>query len=245
MKSKKNKEDITPVKINDLRFDLHTPNRSLKLCAKMNYETENLDFINTIPNNSVLYDLGACEGRFTVYAKVKGIKTYSFEPDPDNFDMLIKNLSLNKLSNEDIFNIAIGNKNEQKTLTIGQPWPGGHQKVIIDSDSNLRQDIKFTTAKEVSVKMMRLDDFIANNKVEFPNFMKIDIDGSELSFLEGALNTLKDKRLLKILFEVNVVDQNYSKILAILKNCGLKEKMRYAIPNENEIFNILFSKKPL
>lgn len=50
-------------------------------------------------NNDILFDLGACEGRFTVYAGCKNLKTYSFEPDCYNYYVLEENIKLNNLEN--------------------------------------------------------------------------------------------------------------------------------------------------
>ena len=60
----------------------------LELCAQMNYETEVMDFIDTIKKGDVFFDLGACEGRFTVYAAAKGLKCYAFEPEIRNYEAM-------------------------------------------------------------------------------------------------------------------------------------------------------------
>ena len=59
-------------------------------------------------------------------------------------------------------------------------------------------------------------DYLVKNKViEKPDFIKIDVDGTEHMILEGAKNTLKDKNIKSILVEVN---KNFkSQHLAILK----------------------------
>jgi predicted RNA methylase len=86
----------TQIEVRGIIFQLYTYNRSLELCARMNYETENLDFIDSLSPGSVMYDLGACEGRFTIYALKRGLKVYSFEPDKNNFNILNENLKINK-----------------------------------------------------------------------------------------------------------------------------------------------------
>ncbi|HMK07007.1 MAG TPA: hypothetical protein VK476_05710, partial [Flavobacterium sp.] len=64
----------TDVALRGTNFKLMTYTRSLELCSRMNYETENLDFIDLIEGGKVMYDLGACEGRFSIYAAMKGIR---------------------------------------------------------------------------------------------------------------------------------------------------------------------------
>src|ERR1041385_5266183 len=90
-----------------IRFVGYT--RSLELCARMNYETENLDFIDGIQPGEVMYDLGACEGRFSIYAAFKGVQCYAFEPEKNNFQALTENISNNGMTGKiHTFKIAIG-----------------------------------------------------------------------------------------------------------------------------------------
>src|SRR5687768_7208934 len=120
----------TQVKVRDTEIKLMSYTRSLELCARMNYETENLDFIDEIREGQVLYDLGACEGRFSVYGAAKNIFVYSFEPDLDNYEVLNENIKLNGFEERiKPFNVAVGDKEGEVLFKIGQPWPGGHQKV--------------------------------------------------------------------------------------------------------------------
>ena len=75
---KKDHDEIYPnqteVDVRGSTLNLMTYTRSLKLCAKMNYETENLDFIDGMKQGEVLFDLGACEGRYSIYAALRPAK---------------------------------------------------------------------------------------------------------------------------------------------------------------------------
>lgn len=218
-------------------------NRSLGLCARMNYETENLDFIDCMNPGEVYYDLGACEGRFSIYAALKGIICYTFEPENKNFSALIENLELNELigkNNIHAFQLGVGEKKKQAIMKIGQPWAGGHQKVI-DHDT-VRNDLNFNFVDKQIVNIVSLDEFISENNYPFPNYLKIDIDGSEIPFLLGAQNTLKSKELKKILFELSTSDRNYSMIISLLEKNKFSAKKFFPIPNEKNLFNVLFEK---
>src|SRR5262249_33782099 len=133
---------VTDVDVRGVHFRLYTFNRSLELCARMNYETENLDFIDQLPHGAVMYDLGACEGRFTIYALLRGMTVIAFEPDSDNFSILSENMRLNgQQHNVRLFNLGVGAGNHRAILQIGQPWPGGHQKVV--KHNTVRSDLNF------------------------------------------------------------------------------------------------------
>jgi FkbM family methyltransferase len=227
------------VTVRNVSFNLMTYTRSLELCAKMNYETENLDFIDEINPNDVLYDLGACEGRFTIYAASKGIRVFSFEPEQKNFTVLNQNIKLNDNVSNLItaINAGVGAHNGKAKLNIGQPWEGGHQKVI--EISTTRKDLGFTFIDSQEVNILSLDS-VAGKDLPAPNYLKVDVDGSEIPFLEGAKSTLENTNLLGIIIELNILDVNFKNIINNLSAFGFKEKKRYSIPNEASLYNITF-----
>ena len=126
----------THINVRGIELKLMTYTRSLELCARMNYETENLDFIDSLPSGSILYDLGACEGRFSIYAALKGIRVIALEPENRNFGVFKENIALNLIPENQLtaLNIAIGETTGKGTIKIGQPWEGGHQKVVNNSN---------------------------------------------------------------------------------------------------------------
>jgi FkbM family methyltransferase len=231
--------ETTNIIVRSIKMALQTDNRSLELCAKMNYETENLDFIDDIPENSVLFDLGACEGRFSIYAALKNVDVYSFEPEQKNFEVLQKNIFHNNVSkNIKTFNVGIGECEKEATLNIGQPWAGGHQKVV--SNEFTRQDLNFDFKTSQKIKIVGLDDFIKSQKLPFPSYLKIDIDGSEVPFLKGALETLKKAKSL--IFELDEKDNNFEYIIKTLNEMSYKVVAKHLVPNEPSLFNFIFNK---
>ena len=182
--------------------------RSLELCSQMNYETENLDFIDKIKEGETLFDLGACEGRFSIYASKKGIKCYSFEPENDNFNAFLQNIEVNEIGDGlKPFKLAIGKENTIAKLKIGQPWAGGHQKVVEQVET--REDLKFDFKGEEVIDVVSLDQFLQDNDIEVPDYLKIDIDGSEMAFINGAQKTLRNKKLKSIIFELEIIDKKF------------------------------------
>lgn len=237
------KLNYTDVDIRGINFKLMTYTRSLELCARMNYETENLDFIDEITKDEVLYDLGACEGRFSIYAAKKGIRVFSFEPEAKNFKVFSQNIELNNIGKESLkaFNYGVGQKNGQAIIKIGQPWEGGHQKVV--EHGEIRNDLDFNFIENQVINLVSIDSVIADGLCLPPNYLKIDIDGSEMPFLLGAVNTLGSKYLKGIIFELNELDSNFIKIVSILSEYNFIEAKRFKVPNEDSLYNIIFTKK--
>jgi|GEM_PF-1303558 len=236
------KHTYKEISVRGISYKLMTYTRSLELCAKMNYETENLDFIDTIPKGEVLYDLGACEGRFSIYACKKGVKVISFEPEEKNFHVFSQNLMLNEIGKDQIlpFKAGVGAQDGEANMQIGQPWEGGHQKIVTHGE--IRNDLSFDFVENQKIKIMALDSFIDAYKYPIPNYLKVDIDGSEIPFLQGAERTLKNKLLKGIIFELSTVDSNFDIILNFLKKQGFIEISRFQIPNEPNLYNIIFKR---
>ena len=225
--------ETTQVCVRTITMTLATHNRSLALCARMNYETEVLDFIDDCPPDSVFYDLGACEGRFTLYAALKGLRVVAFEPENYNLQALKDNLMLNDLVDRvTVVPKAIGDSNGSSTLNIGQPWAGGHQKVVSQPDA--RQDLGFNFKTTQVIDICRLDDAVST--LPAPDFIKVDIDGSEMPFLRGAVKTLP--QLKGMMIELYMADPSYPTIMRSLLELGWQPQAFYSIPNEPLLYNI-------
>jgi len=233
----------TQVQVRSISFKLMTYTHSLELCARMNFETENLDFIDDISCDDILYDLGACEGRFSLYAAKKGVKVISFEPEEKNFKVLLQNIALNDFQPNQIeaINAGVGAKTAAAVLNIGQPWEGGHQKVV--KHNLVRNDLDFDFKEKQTIQLIAIDQFLEEEKGPFPDYLKIDIDGSELPFLEGAKKTLNNPKLKGIIFELSTEDIHFVNIIKTLEKFKFIEISRHSIPNENELFNIIFERK--
>lgn len=186
-------------------------------------EIDTLNWINSFKETKKFYDIGANIGIFSIYAKLKKkMKVYSFEPEPNSFIQLFNTIALNNL---DIIplNIALDKKKELKFFNMIQ-FVGGI------SDSHLSDKIE----KKINflVSTDKLDSVISQNKIDFPNYIKIDVDGNELSILEGMQQTLENRELESMLIEI--AKNNEIDILNYLKNFDFK--LQSKSDNGNYIF---------
>ena len=83
---------------------------------------------------------------------------------------------------------------------------------------------------------MKIDEF-CNQQNIFPNLIKVDIDGNEDKFLNGASNLLKNKNLRSIIIELDD-KQNRDKCISIIKKNGFD-----LIDNYKSNQSFIFSKK--
>jgi precorrin-6B methylase 2 len=66
--------------------------RADTLCTK---EPETIRWINTMTPGEVMADIGASTGLYSLYAAMRGITAYAFEPSPVVSEILLKNVHLN------------------------------------------------------------------------------------------------------------------------------------------------------
>lgn len=154
------------------------------------YET--VVFTDNIKKGDVVLDIGAHIGYYTLLAAHlvgnKG-KVYAFEPDPENFELLKKNVTINGYSNVILVNMALSDKTGDSLLFLNDENRGDHR--IYDSGDN-RQSVQITT--------VRLDDYFKDKKVSI-DFIKMDIQGSEAKAMKGATKLLKRNKTLKLITE--------------------------------------------
>lgn len=149
-----------------------------------NYIIEQYRYKNkvTVKKGDYVIDGGGYVGDTALYfANLVGNKgkVYSFEFIDDNLDIFYKNIELNK-DLKDIINIIkkplYSKSNEELIININ----GSASR--IDNSNNDNNGSKFIS--------ISIDDFVFSNNIEKIDFIKMDIEGSELEALKGAEKTI-------------------------------------------------------
>ena len=136
-------------------------------------ETETETILSFVKEDTVMLDIGANMGFYSIQVGQKATKgkVFSFEPDPGNFATLQKNLALNNLTNVTAYNVALSDKKDTMRL-YKHPFNVGDYRLYNDGD--------FT--EYVDVPTLRIDDTI-QEKVDL---IKIDVQGFEYFVLKGG-----------------------------------------------------------
>jgi FkbM family methyltransferase len=164
--------------------------------ATGDYEAIETAFVrrHVTPGMAVV-DLGANLGWFTVHLALlvggEG-RVDAFEPRSDLMDLLTKTIGENRLTNVTTHNVALGSQNTygQVIWSVHDINPGGTNLVSSDFVA------PGITAQPVAVKTL---DTCISHRVDF---VKIDVEGSELLVFRGAERILTEDRPL-ILVEIN------------------------------------------
>ena len=139
--------------------------------------------LNLVPQNSVVLDVGANMGWYSllIASRIKGCKIHAFEPILKTYTFLKKNIKLNQAANVTAHHFGLSNEPKELTFYF---YPEGSGNA---SSANLseRKD-----AELVTCHVEKLDDFVNLNNLKV-DFIKCDVEGAELFAFQGALKTLQ------------------------------------------------------
>ena len=150
-----------------------------------------------LTDNSVILDIGANIGTWSIPLATKNRKIYSFEPLDSSFYALCGNIFIN--SKEKIIHpyhtALIDDPNKKTKLFLPESINMGGCK-LIDSEFDCTERYNLRT----------IDSF----KFEKINFIKLDVEGQELNVLKGGAETISKHRPV-IFFECWAINSNHWK----------------------------------
>ncbi|MEM1510108.1 MAG: FkbM family methyltransferase [Candidatus Bathyarchaeia archaeon] len=164
----------------------------------------------------IIVDCGAYVGLYSIISsKLSGNdgKVVSIEPVPDTFELLKKNIQLNKLKNVRLFNIALADREGEAELFIPKFSAAGSTFFL----NHLHvQEVKEYT--KVRVRVVSFDEFTRNElkDIDHINIMKIDTEGAELPILHGMQNSLKRKFIDKLIIEIHKAVTSPKQVISFL-----------------------------
>jgi FkbM family methyltransferase len=176
-------------------FEMLTTSTHFEHYRRNAYENYTADLVwNLLPAKALFVDVGAHHGFYTLLAatKSKNIRVISFEPVPENFEILKKNSELSKLSNAELHELALSNDDEVRELKI----------TSVSSRSGFYGYPLSETIRTIRVPSVRLDAFF-KGVPNIPTFVKIDTEGHEIAVLEGMRHVLDSLQDLRLVVEFN------------------------------------------
>jgi FkbM family methyltransferase len=128
----------------------------------------------------VLHIGGNVGEEFPVYMEL-GIKNQIWiEPNPEIFNILVKNISSNPYAIA--YNVCAGD--EDKEVVLHESNNAGQSSSILDLGTHAIVHPSVHYVKDISVQMRRMDSFFGQLPPEL-DFINIDVQGAELLVLKG------------------------------------------------------------
>lgn len=169
-----------------------------------------------IKANDIVLDAGANIGLFTLLAgKMMNNmgKIISVEPDDNNYDMLLENIKLNRLTNVIPYKKGLWSEITNLELLIGNR-PGEHS--LLDNEQ--------FSGKRVVIECITLDSLLETFGLSHFDFIKMDIEGAEIEVVLNSkivLNDIRTKWVIEALHQVEGKPA-YKSIIPFMKENNFK-----------------------
>lgn len=179
---------------------------AFKLAEKIVYFHKNENNANPLTNGEanflkqhrggfkVIFDVGANVGDWSRLANtyIPGARIFAFEPFKASFEELQRT----KFAGDNVnsYNMALAER------------PGTGELFVYELASAFnslydRKPVGIAASQKVTVEIQTLDGFCAGLGIKNIDFLKIDVEGAELSVLRGAEAMISGKRIKAIQFE--------------------------------------------
>ena len=200
-------------------------------------EPETLDWIERyFRPGDVMYDIGANIGLYSLFAAkhLEGdCKVYAFEPEALNHARLSRNIFLNDLSTVVIpscvaitdtlgFDQFYLNPHNFETVTSGDGLVAGSALHNFGAPVD-ETGTEFRPFHQQGTVGVSIDHLWQKWGLEFPNHVKIDVDGLEEKVVAGCEQTLEDPRLRSVLVEIATHSDRPDAIVERLTRAGFEQ----------------------
>lgn len=168
-----------------------------------------------LKKESVFIDIGANIGDYSLIASsiITKRTIHTFEPFQSVLMRLKENIALNNIANIAVHEEVVSDKD-------------GYEYFDFESESEVNHITYTKTNASSRLKCIKLDTFAKREKLEFIDFLKIDVEGAEMKVLKGAKHLLKEQKIKTMLLELNKNNQvfgtNNLEIINYLRRFGYK-----------------------
>lgn len=220
---------------------------------KKKQDVKELNLIRSFvkPGNNIL-DIGANIGFYTsCFSDLIGSagKVFAFEPEPVNFNYLQRNCK--GLANVILTNKAVSDKTGTLKIYLSKMLNVDHRTYKIDDYSEIKE-----------IEAVAIDDYLKERGNPPIDFIKMDIQGFEMSALKGMLQTLTNNQDVKVIselwpFGLQKAGSSAAEMLELLNSLGFsvylltsapaqliaKESIDHLEVDENVYYNVFFSRE--
>jgi FkbM family methyltransferase len=176
----------------------------------------------------IIFDIGGNIGITAIYlAKLfPWASIYTFEPMPENFEILQKNIK--QYENIKAFNFGLGSKNGNFKVYLSSDLENyGGVSFYPDTDGNQEESF-------ISCEIKNINEIILKLGIESIDLIKIDTEGAEYDIL----TTLKENTLREVTWIVGELHGNRDfELLNYIESMGFSISLKKQISNRLFMFN--------
>jgi FkbM family methyltransferase len=204
------------------RLVFNTPNEmtAWRVRSLFDKEPDTIRWIESMPKGSVLLDVGANVGMYTVFAAIaRQAKVYAFEPESQNYALLNQNIASNRLGESVIaYPLALSDETAARPLFLSGFTAGG-------SCHSFGEDVGFDLkprghAFAQGSFSITIDQLVKSGALPIPDYIKIDVDGFEHKVIQGAEQTLANPQVKGLLIELNTHLPEHTAVITRLRAQG-------------------------
>lgn len=170
---------------------------------------------------TMVLDIGACMGEYSIFCAKLGAKVIAFEPIENNFKALQKNTELNQV-NVSLIPLGLGAKKEHSVLNFNPVNTGASGWEEFPENP-------------VEVDFNTLDAYLPQLETHHV-LVKIDAEGMEIEILNGGEQFFSNTKKLSVILEDKFIDKS------LLKSTLDRLMNNYKVERIDE-FNILITKE--
>jgi FkbM family methyltransferase len=131
-------------------------------------------------DGEIVFDVGAYQGLFSAFIHKnsgKRLRIFCFEPEEENFRVMTENLRLNGM--QDAVAVKKGLLDREGTVKFLRAGSGSQ---VVDDPGQADSEVEMTTLEEACRKF----------GIKRPDFVKMDVEGSELKVIGAAKDFLRN-----------------------------------------------------
>lgn len=163
------------------------------LFVKGIYDPNLVVVINALlPVKGVFLDIGSNMGYCSLLmsrAVGEDGRVFAIEPSERDFLRLVDNVNLNRLSNVNVYRLAVSDKIGRVNISIAT-----EERSALNTLGTEFSNKGIEKVQTEEVDSVTLDAFVEEEEIDRIDVIKMDIEGSELKALNGARNTIERHR---------------------------------------------------
>jgi len=181
---------ILSSKVSKLKFECKRGDLRLPQIEALNFGAYELEeskmMYRLIKPNMTVFDIGANIGWFSLNFAIlhKSVLVHAFEPVPDTFAWLRKNIELNRVSNIETNNFGFSDEPGEFEFFIYPEGSGG---------SSMADNSKKGSVEKIICSVETMDDYCEKRQIQ-PDFIKCDVEGAELFVFQGGKKIISEHK---------------------------------------------------